>query len=131
MFRRQMRIKYLPDMQKFQLQLYQLSRLVKDYLPDLYIWLDENDVSPTLYAAPWILTVFSSQFPLGFVARIFDLLFLESSEVIFKVAVSLLTVHKDELLARNNFEDIMDYLKNIVPKIDNENMPKIMKSVIN
>lgn len=71
MFKRQMRTKYLPDMKQFQLQLYQLSRLLKDTLPDLYEWLDQNDISPTLYAAPWILTAFSSQFPLGFVAKVF------------------------------------------------------------
>lgn len=68
-----MRTKYLPDMKQFQLQLYQLSRLVRDHIPDLYAWLDENDVPPTLYAAPWILTVFSSQFPLGFVTRVFGM----------------------------------------------------------
>ncbi|XP_065357640.1 TBC1 domain family member 4 isoform X2 [Calliphora vicina] len=131
MFHRQMRTKYLPDMKKFQLQLYQLSRLVKDHLPDLYVWLDQNDVSPTLYAAPWILTVFSSQFPLGFVARVFDLMFLESSEVIFKFAIALLTVHQEELLARDNFEEIMDYLKTVVPKIDAKTMEKVMKMVFN
>ncbi|XP_055375031.1 TBC1 domain family member 4 isoform X2 [Condylostylus longicornis] len=129
MFRRKMRERYLPDMKKFQLQLYQLSRLVKDQLPDLYEWLDRNDVSPTLYAAPWLLTVFSSQFPLGFVARIFDLLFLESPEVIFKAAIALLTVHKEEILARDNFEEIMDYLKTVVPKIDENYMNQIMKVV--
>ncbi|XP_030375909.1 TBC1 domain family member 4 isoform X2 [Scaptodrosophila lebanonensis] len=129
MFRRNMRTKYLPDMKKFQLQLYQLSRLVKDHLPDLYVWLDQNDVSPTLYAAPWILTVFSSQFPLGFVARIFDLLFLESSDVIFKFAIALLSEHKDDLLARDNFEEIMDYLKTVVPKIEPHCMEHIMKRV--
>ncbi|TMW50436.1 hypothetical protein DOY81_004489 [Sarcophaga bullata] len=131
MFHRQMRTKYLPDMKKFQLQLYQLSRLVKDHLPELYVWLDQNDVSPTLYAAPWILTVFSSQFPLGFVARVFDLMFLESSEVIFKFAIALLTVHQDELLARDNFEEIMDYLKTVVPKIEAKTMEKVMKMVFN
>lgn len=71
MFRRRMRTNYLPDMQNFQLQLYQLSRLIRDRMPELYRWLDSNDVSPTLYAAPWILTIFSSQFPLGFVTRVF------------------------------------------------------------
>lgn len=71
MFRRQMRANYLPDMKQFQLQLYQLSRLIRDRLPELYKWLDANEVSPTLYAAPWILTIFSSQFQLGFVTRIF------------------------------------------------------------
>lgn len=63
-------------MKQFQLQLYQLSRLVRDHIPDLYEWLDQNDVPPTLYAAPWILTVFSSQFPLGFVTRVFGKLHL-------------------------------------------------------
>ncbi|XP_044313313.1 TBC1 domain family member 4 isoform X3 [Drosophila rhopaloa] len=129
MFRRNMRTKYLPDMKKFQLQLYQLSRLVKDHLPDLYVWLDQNDVSPTLYAAPWILTVFSSQFPLGFVARVFDLLFLESSDVIFKFAIALLSVHKQQLLAKDNFEEIMDYLKTVVPKMEPNCMEQIMKLV--
>lgn len=76
MFKRQMRANYLPDMKQFQLQLYQLSRLIRDRLPELYRWLDSNDVSPTLYAAPWILTVFSSQFPLGFVTRVFGELLL-------------------------------------------------------
>lgn len=58
-----------------------------------------------------------------------DLLFLESPEVIFKVAISLLTVHKEELLKRDNFEEIMDYLKNVVPKIDATVLETIMKNV--
>lgn len=73
MFRRQMRNKYLPDMKQFQLQLYQMSRLLKDYLPEIYLCFDQYDISPTLYAAPWILTVYSSQFPLGFVTRVFGI----------------------------------------------------------
>lgn len=156
MFRRKMRANYLPDMKQFQLQLYQLSRLIRDQLPDLYKWLDANEVSPTLYAAPWILTVFSSQFPLGFVTRIFgewppfamcaerffvlatlpmhtvsiaDLLFLESSEVVFRVAIKLLEIHQYELMKRDNFEDIMNYMKGPIPDIDAPTMDKIMRDV--
>ncbi|XP_058821859.1 TBC1 domain family member 1 isoform X2 [Topomyia yanbarensis] len=129
MFKRQLRAKYLPDMKQFQLQLYQLSRLLKDHIPELYDWFDQHDISPTLYAAPWILTVFSSHFPLGFVARVFDLLFLESFDVIFRCAISLLDVHKEQLLQRDNFEDIMNYLKTVVPKIDAEVMDKVFRTV--
>uniref|UniRef100_A0A2M3ZFT4 Rab-GAP TBC domain-containing protein n=1 Tax=Anopheles braziliensis TaxID=58242 RepID=A0A2M3ZFT4_9DIPT len=129
MFRRQMRAKYLPDMKQFQLQLYQLSRLLKDHLPELYDWFDQHDISPTLYAAPWILTVFSSHFPLGFVVRVFDLLFLESFDVIFRCAIALLEVHREALLQRDNFEDIMSYLKNVVPKIDGGVMEKVFRNV--
>ena len=54
-----------------QIQMYQLSRLLHDYHRDLYNHLEEQEIGPSLYAAPWFLTVFASQFPLGFVARVF------------------------------------------------------------
>lgn len=71
MFRRGMRYQYLPDMVSLQIKLYQLSRLIHDQLPDLYEHFNHYEVAPTLYAAPWLLTVFASQFPLGFVTRVF------------------------------------------------------------
>lgn len=71
MFVRGLRSRYLPDMSALQVHLYQLSRLLLDTHPQLYKHFDKHDVSPTLYAAPWLLTLFASQFPLGFVARVF------------------------------------------------------------
>uniref|UniRef100_A0A8C3RV11 TBC1 domain family member 4 n=1 Tax=Chelydra serpentina TaxID=8475 RepID=A0A8C3RV11_CHESE len=65
------RKQYRPDMMSLQIQMYQLSRLLHDYHRDLYNHLEENEISPSLYAAPWFLTLFASQFPLGFVARVF------------------------------------------------------------
>jgi len=78
MFRRSLRKQYLPDMAALQVQLYQLSRLLHDHHPDLYAHFDNCDIPPTLYAAPWFLTMFASQFPLGFVARIFGIIKLIS-----------------------------------------------------
>lgn len=40
-----------------------------------------------------------------------DLLFLESSEVLFRVSLALLEEHQDQLLTRNSFEGIMEYFK--------------------
>lgn len=70
--------------------MYQLSRLLHVDHRDLYNHPEEHEIGPSLYAAPWFLTVFTSQFPLGFEARVFDLIFLQGSQVIFKVAFSLL-----------------------------------------
>lgn len=75
MFRRGLRKLYLPDMAALQLHLYQLSRLLHDRMPAIYNHFDKHEVSPTLYAAPWLLTLFASQFPLGFVTRVFGNLF--------------------------------------------------------
>ena len=54
-----------------QIKLYQLTRLLHDHYIDLFNHFDTHEISPTLYAAPWFLTLFASQFPLGFVARVF------------------------------------------------------------
>ena len=51
--------------------MYQLSRLLHDHYKDLYDHFEAHDIAPTLYAAPWFLTMFASQFPLGFVARVY------------------------------------------------------------
>lgn len=124
-----MRLNYLPDMKQFQMQLYQLSRLIKDSDPEIYELFDKNDVATTLYASSWMLTIFSSSFELGFVSKVYDLLLFASNEVIFRVILSLLQVHKDELLKLDCFEDIMDYLKNSIPKIDEPTMAKVFKNV--
>jgi len=63
----------------FQVQMYQLSRLLHDHHKDLYDHFEVNEVAPTLYAAPWFLTIFASQFPIGFVARVFGMLFVVSA----------------------------------------------------
>ncbi|XP_063986457.1 TBC1 domain family member 1 isoform X1 [Diachasmimorpha longicaudata] len=129
MFRRGLRKLYLPDMAALQLHLYQLSRLLHDRLPSIYCHFDKHEVSPTLYAAPWLLTLFASQFPLGFVTRVFDLLFLESSEVIFRVALALLEEHQEQLLMCDSFEEIMEYLKVTVPAVDKAILDRVMKRV--
>lgn len=58
-----------------------------------------------------------------------DLIFLENTDVIFRVALALLTYHKDKLLACDGFEEIMNYLKTKVPAFDKVTLDKIMKQV--
>ncbi|XP_077071713.1 TBC1 domain family member 4 isoform X3 [Siphateles boraxobius] len=116
------RRQYRPDMISLQIQMYQLSRLLHDYHRNLYSHLEEHEICPSLYAAPWFLTLFASQFPLGFVARIFDLLFVQGTEVIFKVALCLLSNHEGEILECDGFESIVDYLKSTIPTLTHSQM---------
>ncbi|RXN03191.1 TBC1 domain family member 4-like isoform X2 [Labeo rohita] len=116
------RRQYRPDMISLQIQMYQLSRLLHDYHRNLYTHLEEHEICPSLYAAPWFLTLFASQFPLGFVARIFDLLFVQGTEVIFKVALCLLSSHEGEILECEGFESIVDYLKSTIPTLTHSQM---------
>ncbi|XP_055290903.1 TBC1 domain family member 1 isoform X2 [Moschus berezovskii] len=129
MFDMGLRKQYRPDMIILQIQMYQLSRLLHDYHRDLYNHLEEHEIGPSLYAAPWFLTVFASQFPLGFVARVFDMIFLQGSEVIFKVALSLLGSHKPLILQHENLETIVDFIKTTLPNLGLVQMEKTISQV--
>ncbi|KAL1463274.1 hypothetical protein WDU94_015041 [Cyamophila willieti] len=129
MFRRGLRQTYLPDMSALQVQLYQFSRLLLDHYPDLHAHFDTHEVHPTLYAAPWLLTLFSSQFPLGFVTRVFDMVLVENPEIMFRVMLSLLGYHRENLLQCENFETCMDYLKTTIIQMDKKSVDAIVKQV--
>lgn len=124
-----LRKQYRPDMIILQIQMYQLSRLLHDYHRDLYSHLEQQEIGPSLYATPWFLTVFASHFPLGFVARVFDMLFLQGSEVIFKVALSLLGSHKPLILQHDSLESIVDFIKTMLPNLGLVQMEKTINQV--
>ncbi|XP_037126345.1 TBC1 domain family member 1 isoform X4 [Syngnathus acus] len=124
-----LRKQYRPDMIILQIQMYQLSRLLHDYHRDLYSHLEEQEIGPSLYATPWFLTAFASHFPLGFVARVFDMLFLQGSEVIFKVALSLLGSHKPLILQHDSLESIVDFIKTTLPNLGLVQMEKTINQV--
>ncbi|XP_061917792.1 TBC1 domain family member 4 isoform X4 [Entelurus aequoreus] len=124
------RRQYKPDMVSLQIQMYQLSRLLHDYHRDLYNHLEEYEICPSLYAAPWFLTLFASQFPLGFVSRIFDFLFIHGPEVIFKVALCLLSSHQGAIVECDSFESIVDYLKSTLPTLTHAQMEHTIAKVM-
>ncbi|KAJ2943321.1 hypothetical protein O0L34_g12126 [Tuta absoluta] len=111
------------------IKLYQLSRLLRDHEPELHAKLEALDISPALYAAPWMLTLFTSQFPLGFVVRVFDLIFLESLDVLFSVSLALLSAHRDGLMLCESCEEAAEYLKHKLPDMGKGIFDKVMKKV--
>lgn len=120
-----LRKQYLPSMNALHLQLYQLTRLLRDYEYDLFNHFDHSDISPSLYAAPWFLTLFASQFPLGFVARLIDFISLIGIEAIFRVSLNLLAFHRNAILQCRNLEATMEFMRTDLVKIDDTNLVKI------
>lgn len=58
-----------------------------------------------------------------------DMLFLQGSEVIFKVALSLLGSHKPLILQHENLESIVDFIKTMLPKLGLVQMEKTINQV--
>lgn len=129
LFTLRFRHQFKPDMIALQIQMYQLSRLIHDQHRDLYEHFERHEIAPTLYAAPWFLTLFASQFPLGFVARVFDLIFLYGVEVVFKVALALLGNHKELIIQCATFESVMDFLKTTLPSMGIIQMERVINQV--
>nr|XP_053629141.1 TBC1 domain family member 4-like [Cherax quadricarinatus] len=109
-----------------QVQMYQLSRLLHDRLLNLYDHFESHEVTPQLFAAPWFLTLYASQFPLSFVCRVFDMVFKEGMEAVFRVALVLLKTHEEALMACDSFEQIMDYIKTSMTNLNIHEMGNII-----
>lgn len=62
-------------------------------------------------------------------ARVADLLFVQGTEVIFKVALCLLSSHEGEILECDGFESIVDYLKSTIPTLTHSQMEEIITKV--
>lgn len=125
-----LRKQYLPSMNALHLQLYQLTRLLRDHQYEIFDQFDRLDISPSLYAAPWFLTLFASQFPLGFVARLLDLIYLIGIEAIFRVSLMLLAFHREAILKCPSLEVTMEFMKSDLVKIDDKNLAKIFDDAI-
>jgi hypothetical protein len=61
--------------------------------------------------------LFSSQFQIGFVARVFDFLFAEGSTILFNLSLSILSIHKPLLLSCDSFESIVNHIKTTIPEM--------------
>lgn len=57
------------------------------------------------------------------------MLFLQGSEVIFKVALSLLGSHKPLILQHESLESIVDFIKTMLPKLGLVQMEKTINQV--
>ncbi|CCE64404.1 hypothetical protein TPHA_0H02000 [Tetrapisispora phaffii CBS 4417] len=101
---------FLPGMPGLMLMLYQFDRLIEESSPQLYNYLTRQSIRSTMYATQWFLTFFAYRFPLGFVIRIFDIVFVEGIEAILKFAVILMLKNEDHILSLK-FEQLLDFLK--------------------
>ena len=61
--------------------------------------------------------LYSSQFQIGFVARVFDFLFAEGTAIMFKMSLAILAIHEAIILSCDTFESIVNHLKLIIPEM--------------
>ena len=54
---------------------------------------------------------------MGFISRVFDFLMTEGVDVLFKVSLSILNIHKPILMSCESFESIVSHIKTTIPEM--------------
>ncbi|CAM9664632.1 unnamed protein product [Phaeothamnion confervicola] len=106
MHRFRLRGLYVPGMPGLQARFFQLRRLMRWHLPELYERFEVMDITPNLYATPWFVTLLSdgSLLPEAEIVRAWDLLFLHAGSpaeqwaVVFRIVLELLARAAPRLL---------------------------------
>ncbi|KAG7313303.1 hypothetical protein JYU34_000413 [Plutella xylostella] len=109
-----MRDMFKPSMAELGLCMFQLENLVQELLPDLHIHFQSQGFSTSIYASSWFLTLFTTTLTLPLACRIMDVFLSEGIEIVFKVALALLTLGKDDLLSLD-MESILKYIQKELP----------------
>jgi hypothetical protein len=105
-----LRAQYIPDMPGLQLRLFQLDRLLEELLPAVFMHLLRQGIKSSMYASQWFMTLLAYRFPLELVCSVFDLIFAEGVEAIFRFVLALMKKNEQRMLELD-FEQLLEFLK--------------------
>lgn len=109
-----MRDMFKPTMAELGLCMYQLENLVQELMPDLHNHFNSQSFHTSMYASSWFLTLFTTALALPTACRIIDVFLSEGMDIIFKVALALLTMGKDDLLSLD-MEGMLKFFQKDLP----------------
>uniref|UniRef100_A0A0N5C9I4 RUN and TBC1 domain-containing protein 3 n=1 Tax=Strongyloides papillosus TaxID=174720 RepID=A0A0N5C9I4_STREA len=104
-----------------------IHHLLKLHIPELYECLKTRGIDLSMVTANWFLTLFASSLRTDFLFRIWDLLFVYGSSIIFRLIISMLKINEVEIITMCREEesfistDIFNFISKIprnIKKID-------------
>eukprot|EP00727_Mastigamoeba_balamuthi_P007947 m51a1_g3773 hypothetical protein (366) ;mRNA; f:142843-144046 len=97
--------------------LYCLDRLVERRIPRLFSHFKALGITPLMFASHWFSTLFTYALPVELAAKVWDVFLVEGLVWLFKVALAILSLERDQLLKRN-FEELLEYMRTAPGLID-------------
>jgi len=117
MYRFGLRAIYINNFDGLTRLLFFIDELLKDGSTKLRKHLVSNDIESSMYAHQWILSWFSSRFPLSLANRVFDILSLNeerSLSVLVRLSVTMLLHYRGDLF-ECDIDDFIDYFRATLP----------------
>ncbi|KAG2198409.1 hypothetical protein INT47_008986 [Mucor saturninus] len=99
---------FTPQMETLHERMFQFNQLLLVFLPQVHRHLDAQGVLPTMYASQWFMTLFAYRCPLELVYRVFDLVFVEGSQIIINFALALMKKNQQVILSLE-FESLLEF----------------------
>ena len=93
----------------FRVLCFQLEVLIQVYLPDLHEHLSKNKVPTDIYASNWFITMFTNDLPFDMAASVLDVYLLEGHKGLLRIALSILSFLKTELISLQ-YDELMVFL---------------------
>lgn len=101
---------FLPNLAGLHLRIYQFQRYLAQEMPTLATHLASLQIEAA-YLSQWFLSFFAVTCPLNMLFRIYDVIFAEgASETIMRVALALMKRNEQQIMASEEFEQIMHLL---------------------
>eukprot|EP00923_Selenidium_pygospionis_P046149 GHVN01079605.1.p1 GENE.GHVN01079605.1~~GHVN01079605.1.p1 ORF type:complete len:870 (+),score=211.45 GHVN01079605.1:135-2744(+) len=120
---------YAKGMRKLRIDLKVLDELVKKKMPKLSSLFKRHGITSEVFSTEWFLCFFCTSLPIRTTLRVWDVLMLEGSKVLFRVALAVLKcveAHLDTTTA--SFEEVMIEGKNYSKQLVRHN--EVMKTAL-
>ena len=80
-------------------------------LQDLCFHFEDEGIQPNLYLYQWFMSLFAKALNMNIVCRIWDLLLLDGSVILYKTSIAILSTLQEQLI-ESEFSEIMQVLRN-------------------
>ncbi|XP_037954501.1 USP6 N-terminal-like protein isoform X1 [Teleopsis dalmanni] len=101
-------IEGFPKLQRF---LEHHDRIMSKIMRKLHQHFVKNNVDAILYSIKWFFVVFVERIPFSLSLRVWDIFLFEGDRVITAMAITILYLHKHELLRLKDMDSIIEYLQ--------------------
>ncbi|KAH8402340.1 hypothetical protein KR009_011433 [Drosophila setifemur] len=87
------------------------DRIMSKIMRKLHKHFTKHNVDALLYAIKWFFVIFVERVPFSLSLRVWDVFLLDGDRVILAMAITILYLHKDELLHLKDMDAIIEYLQ--------------------
>jgi len=96
-----------------------LEKLMESEIPRLFAHFNKVELVTSMYATPWMMTLFLYNHSIPFSTRLWDMLLFEGWSYVYAIALSILMLHEEQML-KMDFDELVKFLQFSCKKLESE-----------